>query len=212
MPDRTSRALPAWSEFQRRVRRYVGGRVDPEWADDVTGDIFLRLLQRQDGLAAARDPLAWTYRVAANVIADHHRRRSVERRAIERLGAEARAPDPDLNGGDHEALRRDLEACLLPFALELPPKYTEALLLTYFRGLSQVEAARRLGLSASGMKSRVQRARAMLKRQLMDCCDFELDRRGGVIDMRPREAACGRAREASRDGGRGGSAAGGTAG
>ncbi|MYA33922.1 MAG: sigma-70 family RNA polymerase sigma factor, partial [Gemmatimonadales bacterium] len=199
MPERTSRALPAWSEFQRRMRRYVGSRVDPAWADDVTGDIFLRLLQRQDSLAEARDPLAWTYRVAANVIADHHRRRSVERRTLEQLGAEARAPDPGPNGGDHEALRRDLEACLLPFARELPPKYSEALLLTYFRGLNQVEAAQRLGLSVSGMKSRVQRARAMLKRQFMDCCDFELDRRGGVIDMRPREARHGGGCGAGRD-------------
>ncbi len=184
--------MPAWSEFQRRMRRYVGGRVDAAWADDVTGDIFLRLLQRPDRLAEARDPLAWTYRVAANVIADHHRRRFVERRTLEQLGAEAQAPHPEVNGGDHEALRRDLEACLLPFALDLPPKYAEALLLTYFRGLSQVEAAQRMGLSVSGMKSRVQRARVMLKRKLMDCCDFEMDRRGGVIDMRPRDAGCGR--------------------
>ncbi len=173
------------------MRRFVGGRVDPAWADDVTGDIFLRLLQRRESLAEARDPLAWTYRVASNVIADHHRRRSVERRTLERLGAETEAADSDPGARDHEALRTDLEACLLPFALELPPKYAEALLLTYFRGMSQVEAAQRLGMSPSGMKSRVQRARAMLKRQLMDCCDFEQDRRGGVIDMRPREAVRG---------------------
>ena len=38
------------------------------------------------------------------------------------------------------------------------------------------------------MKSRVQRARALLKRRLLECCDFEMDRRGGVIDMRPRRA------------------------
>ncbi|MDE2661760.1 MAG: sigma-70 family RNA polymerase sigma factor [Gemmatimonadota bacterium] len=181
------------------MRRFVGGRVEPAWVDDVTGDIVVRLLQRQDSLAEARDPLSWTYRVAANVIADHHRRRSVERRTLAQLGAEVRAPDPGADGGDHEATRRDLEACLLPFALELPSKYAEALLMTYFRGWSQVEAAERLGLSVSGMKSRVQRARAMLKRQLLDCCDFELDRRGAVIDMRPREARL--------DGGRGRSTA-----
>ncbi len=193
------------------MRRYVGGRVDPAWADDVTGDIFLRLLQRRESLAQARDPLAWTYRVASNVIADHHRRRSVERRTLERLGAETAAPDSDPGARDHEAVRTDLEACLLPFARELPPKYAEALLLTYFRGISQVEAAQRLGLSVSGMKSRVQRARAMLKRQLMDCCDFELDRRGGVIDMRRREAAhCGNTAGGHAAGGRatGGSTAG----
>ena len=197
MPEVASgQAMPAWSDFQTRLRRYVGGRVDPSWVDDVTGDILLRLLRRQDSLAEARDPLAWTYRVAANVIADHHRRRSVELRALEHLGAEAAAPDPAPGEKDHEALRRELEACLLPFALELPPKYAEALLLTSFRGVSQVEAARRSGLSVSGMKSRVQRARAMLKRRLLDCCDFELDRRGGVIDMRPRRR-CG-ARGSSR--------------
>lgn len=190
MPEVASgEAMPAWSEFRTRLRRYVGGRVDPSWVDDVTGDILLRMLRRQDSLEAARDPLAWTYRVAANVIADHHRRRSVEFRALEHLGAEAAGPDPAADEGDHEALRRDVEACLLPFARELPPKYAEALLMTSFRGVSQVEAARRLGLSVSGMKSRVQRARVMLKRRLLDCCDFELDRRGGVIDMRPRGAS-----------------------
>ncbi|WP_420634991.1 sigma-70 family RNA polymerase sigma factor [Candidatus Palauibacter sp.] len=184
--------MPAWSEFQSRLRRYVGGRVDPAWADDVTGDILLRLVERQDSLGQARDPLAWAYRVAANVIADHYRRRTVEMRALERVGAEVDTADRSLDTQDHETMRRDLEACLMPFALELPPKYAEALILTSFQGLSQVEAARRLGLSASGMKSRVQRARGLLKRRLLDCCDFELDRRGGVMDMRCRRAPADR--------------------
>ncbi len=178
--------MPAWSEFQSRLRRYVGGRVDPAWADDVTGDIVLRLLRQQDSLRQARDPLAWTYRVAANVIADHHRRRSIEARALEQLGEEAEVSDPVPRVRDREAVRRRLKECLLPFTLELPPKYAEALLLTSFQGMSQVAAAGRLGLSVSGMKSRVQRARALLKQRLLDCCDFEQDRRGRVIDMQPR--------------------------
>ena len=181
--------MPAWSEFQSRLRRFVGGRVDPTWADDVTGDIVLRVLQRQDSLREARDPLAWTYRVAANVIADHHRRRSVEVRALERLAVEAEGSDAAPKAKDREAVRRRLKECLLPFARELPPKYAEALLLTSFQGMSQVAAAERLGLSVSGMKSRVQRARTLLKRRLLDCCDFEQDRRGRVIGMQPRGAS-----------------------
>lgn len=162
--------------------------MDPTWADDVTGDIVLRLLGQRDSLRQARDPLAWTYRVAANVIADHHRRRSIEVRALDQLGGEAEASDSDPQVEDREAVRRRLKECLLPFALELPPKYAEALLLTSFQGMSQVAAAGRLGLSVSGMKSRVQRARALLKSRLLDCCDFEQDRRGRVIDMQPRGA------------------------
>lgn len=188
MPDQSgvARAVPAWSDFHSRLRRYVAGRVDPAWADDVTGDILVRLLERQGDLARVRDPLAWAYRVAMNVITDHYRRRAVESRALTRAGQEAGAPERTPGTEDREAVRRDLEACLLPFARELPPKYSEALILTTFGGLTQVEAARRLGLSTSGMKSRVQRARALLKRRLLECCDFEMDRRGGVIDMRPR--------------------------
>ena len=46
-------------------------------------------------------------------------------------------------------------------------------------GLTQQTAAKRMGLSLSGMKSRVQRGRARLKQMLDDCCLIELDRRGG---------------------------------
>ena len=192
MPEKAGAAhpVPAWSDFRGRLRRYVAGRVDPAWAEDVTGDILVRLLEHQGDLARARDPLAWAYRVAANVIADHYRRRAVESRALIRVGPGADGPEWTPDTEDPATVRRDLEACLLPFTRELPPKYAEALILTAFQGLTQVEAARRLGLSTSGMKSRVQRARGLLKRRLLECCDFEMDRRGGVIDMRPRRP-CG---------------------
>ena len=50
--------------------------------------------------------------------------------------------------------------------------------------------AERLGLSLSGAKSRVQRAREKLKQQLLECCHFELDRRGHIIDYQPRCQCC----------------------
>jgi RNA polymerase sigma-70 factor, ECF subfamily len=62
--------------------------------------------------------------------------------------------------------------------------------LTELDGVTQAEAAARLGLSTSGMKSRVQRARAQLKDLLADCCEIELDRRGGVTAYRPRRRPC----------------------
>jgi RNA polymerase sigma-70 factor (ECF subfamily) len=82
---------------------------------------------------------------------------------------------------------------------ELEPPYREALLLTEWQGVSQHEMAARLGLSPSGAKSRVQRARRRLKALLLDCCALELDRRGTVLDVVPRggrRGGCG-AREGS---------------
>ena len=172
-----------WSEFQSRLRRYVANRVDARWADDVTSDILLRLLANKDRLEQARNPLGWAYRVAANAITDHYRRRAVESRALEQAGAADSTPSTDTKG--QEVRRREIEACLMPFTLDLPPKYAEALVLTSFQGLSQTEAARRVGISVSGMKSRVQRARAELKRRLLDCCEFQMDRRGRVMEWHP---------------------------
>jgi hypothetical protein len=44
-------------------------------------------------------------------------------------------------------------------------------------GLTQAEAAKRAGVSVSGMKSRVQRAREQLKAMLLRCCEIDVDRR-----------------------------------
>jgi RNA polymerase sigma-70 factor, ECF subfamily len=68
----------------------------------------------------------------------------------------------------------------------LPEPYRDALVLTEFDGLTQKELAERLGISLSGAKSRVQRGKEQLKRMLHDCCTFEFDRRGRVIDCEPR--------------------------
>jgi RNA polymerase sigma-70 factor (ECF subfamily) len=73
----------------------------------------------------------------------------------------------------------------------LASPYREAITLTELDGLTQVAAAAQLGISASGMKSRVQRARAQLRDMLVSCCEIELDRRGGITSYRPRNGPCG---------------------
>ena len=73
----------------------------------------------------------------------------------------------------------------------LPEPYREALTLVELEGLTQREAAERLGISHSGLKSRVQRGRALLRRALVRCCDVELDRAGRLIDYRERAPKCG---------------------
>jgi RNA polymerase sigma-70 factor, ECF subfamily len=68
----------------------------------------------------------------------------------------------------------------------LPEPYREAVVLTELNGLTQPALAARLGISLSGAKSRVQRGRAQLRQMLDECCTFEFDRRGKVIDCEPR--------------------------
>jgi RNA polymerase sigma-70 factor, ECF subfamily len=60
-----------------------------------------------------------------------------------------------------------------------------------FQGEPLQEVALALGLSLTATKSRVRRARLMLREMLDQCCRFEFDRRGRVIEATPRgECEC----------------------
>ena len=188
MPETRESDPSVWPIFQERLGRYVATRVPSGLRDDVVGEILLKLVQHRDELAAARDPFAWMTRVAANTVTDHHRRHASERRAMTAYATDASLSDgiderklPDTAGSN------DLADCVLPFIEQLPTPYREALKLVEINGLRQKDAASECGLSVSGMKSRVQRARRKLKEAILRCCAIQLDRRGEVMAYEPRD-------------------------
>ncbi len=83
----------------------------------------------------------------------------------------------------------DLSRCMMLLLEELPDPYGEAVMLAELGTLSQKELSRRMGISFSGMKSRVQRGRDRLKALLLACCEVERDARGGIVDYTPRGAS-----------------------
>ena len=75
---------------------------------------------------------------------------------------------------------------------QLSPAYQEAIRIVDLEGATQHEAAQRVGVSLSGMKSRVQRGRQQLRAVLEACCRIDLDRRGGISAYTARHPdACG---------------------
>ena len=141
-------------------------------------------------MEAAKDPTAWMMRVAANAVADHHRKRGVEKRrhthAEREMVLAAEAP-PDVQ----ETATTEVARCLVPFVKSLPEIYAEVLMLTDVGGMTQVEVAERLGLSLPAVKSRVRRGREKLRQALLRCCALQLDRRGNIIEYRRHSNGCG---------------------
>jgi len=127
---------------------------------------------------------SWIYKLTRNAIIDYYRstRQTTSLDVPEALQLPEDLPDEDVVS--------ELFPSVRAMVMSLPAQDRQALILTEYQGLTQKELAERLGLSVSGAKSRVQRARAKLKQQLLDCCHFELDRRGHVIDYQPRCACC----------------------
>jgi RNA polymerase sigma-70 factor, ECF subfamily len=170
-----------WENFASQLRNFIRARIrDHAAAEDILQDVFLRIHRNLPKLRAGERVEAWVWRITRNVLADYFRRT----RPDEPLPAEL------ADNSETEPDTPDLASCVRRFVGELPPDYRKALEMTEWEGLTQQEMAKQLGLSISGAKSRVQRARVQLRQMLLDCCRFELDRRGNVLDMRPRQSKC----------------------
>lgn len=193
----TSNVGDVWRQVHHALQAFVSRRVaDPAAAGDILQEVYLRMHR---GIKDLKDPgrlLPWVYQITRHVIVDFYR--SPERRREMPSGLagdlEAVQPAPDRSDealpGESEGAGQELAACLRPMLEQLPPHYREAVTLVELEGLTQQAAARRLGLSLSGVKSRVQRGRRQLKEQLEACCTIQLDARRGVAAFAPRDGAC----------------------
>jgi RNA polymerase sigma-70 factor (ECF subfamily) len=179
-------------QLRSAIRAFVLSRVkDPAVADDITQETLLRLTQRLHTLRDAERLETWVFQIARNAVTDHFRATKAstpfdEETHTSELESEAHEP---LTLED-EKLRRAVTAYVASVVENLPEPYRGALQLTEFEGLSQVELAGKIGLSVSAAKSRVQRARTMLRVDMERCCRWETDGYGTDLDVRPKSADC----------------------
>ena len=186
-----------WQEVHRRLRTFIARRVanDAE-VEDILQEVFLRLHRRLDSLKDPRRLVSWVFQITRHAIADYYRASARKREVPAGLAADMEAAHPSMAqpltglSADSGQLREELAACMRPMIAQLSTQYREAVTLVELEGLTQQAAAKRLGLSVSGMKSRVQRGRRQLKRLLDECCVIQLDRRRRVAEYTVRDPRC----------------------
>ena len=175
-----------WAETLDRLTAFVAARVgDRETAADITQDVIVRSIA-SGALEHVDDPTAWLYRSARNAVIDHYR----TRRAHVAVDELEKWPELNASGGEPNDATRELAHCLRPLLEQLPASARDALVSVDLDGTTHREAAETFGISVSGMKSRVQRARRDLKQLLQQCCSVEVDNRGAVADYRSNTPGC----------------------
>jgi RNA polymerase sigma-70 factor (ECF subfamily) len=176
-----------WSELSGDLRRFIRRRVpDDHLADDLLQETFIRIHRHIESLADTDRLSAWIFQIARNVTRDHFRKvAKKEPRSLEGLNP------ADASSDAAAQLRCQSAGWLVELIDHLPPVYRDAVRLSEIDELTQREVADRLGVSLSGVKSRIQRGRALLREALEQCCRFEFDRRGNLLDVDPRrDRAC----------------------
>lgn len=142
------------SRWPSLVRFAYGLTGDHGHAEDLAQATLAKALASWSRVSRAEDPDAYVRRILINL----NRRRFRRRRVEEHLGGEApESPAPD--GTD----RLDQRATLIPALMELPPGQRAVVILRYWDGLTETQAAAILGCSVGNVRSQASRALARLR-------------------------------------------------
>ncbi len=183
----------ALETYREPIRRYIGRLIgDPDEAEDLTQETFLRAHRKLDTL---RNPAAlspWLYRIATHVTYDRmrqpafrHGKKSVSFPACE-AQPEALAPDEAILRPNQLLEQHEMSECVREFLDALPAPYRDVLIHHDLLGLSNPEIAEASGISLATGKIRLHRARRKLKEALKAGCNFSYDERGSfVCDRKP---------------------------
>jgi RNA polymerase sigma-70 factor (ECF subfamily) len=168
-----------WDEFSIPLKRYIKRRISNEQdADDILQTIFVKLLTNLSSLKDTNKLHSWVYTITRNAINDYYKSQK------QLLNIDDYFDEIQMEENNDGTVNDEIAEGLKCMIQCLPEKYKEAIILTEFQNLTQNELAERMGLSLSGAKSRVQRARKHLKEMMLSCCDFDKDHRGNIIDYK----------------------------
>jgi RNA polymerase sigma-70 factor (ECF subfamily) len=188
MAHRGETVTRLWKELSGSLHRWFERRTgDSHAADDLLQECFLRVHDRIGDVEDVERLAAWIQGIAKNLLVDWRRKLRPESTDVDSSG-EARQ-EPALEE-EHAGVDGIVAGWLAPTIDELSESDQQTLVMTELQGVSQRDAAERLGISVPALKSRVLRGRERLRDRVLACCELEFDRRGGIVAYRERSSNC----------------------
>ena len=162
-----------WNELHNDLKRYVCSKMNhDDNCHDILQEVFIRFSTKVD-FTSVENIRPYIIRIASNVIADHYRK------------SKKNVPlESDVAIADNEIREQSgylTNEFITRIIRELPEPYREAIIKTDLEGITQKDFAEMKGISVSGAKSRVQRARMKLKESILACCAYGFDKYGNVV-------------------------------
>jgi len=162
-----SKAIPN-SLFTLRLQflGFIQRRVnDRAIAEDILQTAYLRALQSTGNLRQHESAVAWFYRILRNSIIDHYRRRATEGAALERWADELKQEQiPNMTLEETTCL------CIAGAIETMHPSYSGILREVELEGVTLSHYASAHGITTGNATVRAHRARAALRKQLIECC------------------------------------------
>ena len=183
----------AYQEFQPKILNYLSRLLGPHEAEDMTQEVFEKVNRKLKTFKGESKFSTWLYRIATNAAFDRLRSASFKH-ASQHTSLENGAKAEDTNVWhsqremtiDQNVIRKEMSACVREYIDDLPPDHRAVLILSEIEGFKNKEIADILQISLENVKIRLHRARAGLKKELDNGCDFYQNEQGTLAcDPKP---------------------------
>ena len=179
--DTDTQTEQLWRDLSSRLRLFIRSRISSnENTEDLLQETFIRIHRNIDTLQDNQKLTSWVFQIARNLIVDHYRSHG---KKPSNTGEEV-----EHTSNSSENLNEEVMTWLPNVIEQLPETLQQATRLYEIEGKKQNDIAQQLGLSLTATKSRVQRGRQKIKALLKECCTFETDRYGNIVDYKRNQA------------------------
>ena len=168
--------VPALSkEHKNELRNFILKRVkDQDLTNDILQDVLMKVYKFCISKSGVRNIRSWLFQIAQNTITDYYRKQS-KFSDLDNL--------TEIENVDQNLAFSEASNYILPMLDFLPKEYAVPLKLADIDNMKQADIAKKLNLGLPATKSRIQRARQLLKVEFIACCYFETDTQGHLISF-----------------------------
>lgn len=166
-------ASALWSDYKNEMLFYILKKIkDKEKANDLSHEVLMKIYNSCCSNNEIRNVRSWMFQIAHNTTIDYLKK---ENKFTDEI--------TDVIEKDENNSYQEVEELIKPLIKLLPEKYAVPLLLSDIEELKQAEVSKKINLSLTATKSRIQRARKLLKEKIIECCNLELDERGNLFSL-----------------------------
>jgi len=193
-------------ELYKYILRIVGIEFD---AEDLVQETLLTGIEKRSTLKNEADYKSWLFRIARNKSIDFLKRRvkysellghENDLTVIENLcDCKTIKTLAENNSNFYQTIKRmyldekktieEIRSYIISinsYASNMSIENMEAMILSDIDNLTQKQISIKLSIPLPTVKSRIQRARQKVKKMFFNCCQFEFDSRGQIIDYKPK--------------------------
>jgi RNA polymerase sigma-70 factor (ECF subfamily) len=176
-----------YQEFQPKILNYLSRLIGPHEAEDIAQEVFEKASRKLETFKGESKFSTWLYRIATNAALDRLRSRSFKLSSENaKLDDGTETEDRNVWTGqketavDQKVIRKEMSECVREYIDKLRPDYRAVLALSEIEGFKNKKIADILQISLENVKIRLHRARAGLKKELGDGCDFYQNEQGSL--------------------------------